>query len=241
MIENIPLVIDLYLDFYGTGEQCFMGMNDKAIFVMDPRLDSRNTNRAQTYAYASNMKLSAAATDGGGRFALGNRVGEYRLFDGQTNKDGKLKRCKTLLKGTRDPIKNVDVTFDGRYLLGTTAEYLVLIDTQLPGGVTGFGGESMGRNAPELISISLSQEDSVRYGLRDNNFTPARFEYGASGVEGTIVTTTGSLVVSWSLKAVLRGKIHKYSVKPMGDYIVATESGPGVSESTVAGNAVVAM
>ncbi|KAF4693405.1 vacuolar import and degradation protein 27 [Perkinsus olseni] len=223
-----------------TGEQCFMGMNDKAIFVMDPRLDSRNTNRAQTYAYASNVKLSAAATDGGGRFALGNRVGEYRLFDGQTNKDGQIKRCKTLLKGTGDPITKVDVTFDGRYLLGTTAKYLVLIDTQLSGGVTGFD-KSMGQNAPELISISLSQEDFVKYGLKDINFTPARFECGASGVEETIVTTTGSLMVSWSLKDVLRGKIHKYSVKPMGDYIVATESGPGASESTVAGNAVLAM
>ncbi|KAF4657931.1 vacuolar import and degradation protein 27 [Perkinsus chesapeaki] len=93
-----------------TGEQCFMGMNDKAVFVMDPRLDSRKTNRAQTYAYASNVKLSAAATDGGGRFALGNRIGEYRLFDGQTNKDGQIKRCKTLLKGTGDPIIKVDVT-----------------------------------------------------------------------------------------------------------------------------------
>ncbi|EEQ97885.1 hypothetical protein Pmar_PMAR025506 [Perkinsus marinus ATCC 50983] len=158
-----------------TGEQCFMAMNDKAVFVMDPRLDSRKTNRAQTYAYASNVKLSAAATDGGGRFALGNRVGEYRLFDGQTNKEGQIKRCKTLLKGTGDPIIKVDVTFDGRYLLGTTAKYLVLIDTQLPGGVTGFD-KSMGQNAPDLISISITQEDFVKYGLKDINFTPARFD-----------------------------------------------------------------
>ncbi|KAF4657933.1 vacuolar import and degradation protein 27 [Perkinsus chesapeaki] len=129
--------------------------------------------------------------------------------------------------------------FDGRYVLGTTAKYLVLIDTQLSGGITGFD-KSMGQNAPELISISLTQEDFIKYGLKDINFTPARFESGDHGEE-SIVTTTGSLMVSWKLKDVLRGRTNKYSLKPMGDYIVATESAPGATESSASGSAVVAM
>ncbi|EER02413.1 hypothetical protein Pmar_PMAR016781 [Perkinsus marinus ATCC 50983] len=98
----------------------------------------------------------------------------------------------------------------------------------------------MSQNAPDLISISITQEDFVKYGLKDINFTPARFECGPSGVEETIVTTTGSLMVTWNLKDVLRGRTHKYSVATMGDYIVATDSAPGVENST-AGNAVLAM
>lgn len=57
-------------------------------------------------------------SDMSGHILLGSKVGTMRLYDGDKNRDGNLKRAKTQLETLKEPIISVDVTADGSWILG---------------------------------------------------------------------------------------------------------------------------
>lgn len=61
-------------------------------------------------------------------------------------------------------------------------------------------------------------------GLEGATFTPARFDSNERGIADTrIVTSLGSVAVVWDFPKVKRGRHGAYSLKPMEDFIVATD------------------
>lgn len=189
---------------------------------MDPR--SEGTQRVRTHQYVSKPQISCLASDGQGHFVLGSRLGDFRLFDGEANKAGELKRAKTLVQGLGDPVMAVDVTTDGSWVLGTCDTYLILLKTKVEGG-TGFT-KSAGQKKPKPIKLQLTLEDRTALGIAGCKFTPARFDANEVGVlESLIVTSLGSVAVAWDFKKVKRGGsgIWAYSIKRTEDYIVATD------------------
>lgn len=209
-------------------ETTFLAINEKAIFLMDPRqkTDSISGNRVRTFNYATNVKLSAAATDSNSRIVVTNKTGQFRLFDGESNKDGDFKRAKTLLAGLGDPITHVEITNDGEWILATCATYLLLINTISSEGISGFV-KSIGSSA-HVITLALSHHDIAKHKLACINFTGAKFDE----VRNLIVTSTGSLAILWDFAKIKRGS-HVYSIKPMRDFILDAQIVQG-AETVVA-------
>ena len=70
-----------------------------------------------------------------------------------------MRMAKTAFPGLGSPITHVDVTYDGKWILGTTDSYMILISTVFKDKdgktKTGFSGR-MGNNiaAPRLLKLS---------------------------------------------------------------------------------------
>jgi hypothetical protein len=210
-------------------EQTFLGMNGKATFVMDPR-QSGASHRVRSYEYSSNPQLSCMASDANGHFVIGSRIGEFRLFDGEKGgKEGTIKKAKTLLQGFGDAVTHVDVTSDGQWILGTTDTYLILLEAKLGGGETAFEKPMPAANRPKPIRLQLKVEDIASMGLEGAKFTPARFEADEGRRDQRIVTSIGSVAVTWDFGKVRRARSEKgknsatYTLKRTEDFIVATD------------------
>jgi hypothetical protein len=76
-----------------------------------------------------------------GNLAIGSLSGEIRLYKevGQN--------AKTLLPGLGDPIRSVNMSIDGEWVLATTQTYLLVIPTMCSNGKTGFD-HRMGKEKP---------------------------------------------------------------------------------------------
>ena len=212
------------------GEKTFLGMNERSIFAIDPRMkpNEHTGNRVYSFTYATNVKLSTAATDREGHIVAGNRSGQLRLFDGQTNKEGELKRAKTLLSNlstSEVPITHVDVTADGKWIIATCANFLMLVSTD---GGSGFTKSISSSSSPPII-LSLSPSDIAKHGLTAIQFTGAKFDEQ----RGLIVTSTGSLAILWDFAKATAGRTNAYSIKPMKDYIVDIGNVGGRTSSSV--------
>lgn len=199
------------------GEKTFVGINDRSVFVMDPRVANP---RVRAFNYATNVKLSAAATDTGSHLAVGSKTGEIRLFDSTNpNRDGDIKRAKSLLPGLGDPILHVTLTANGEWLLATCATYLVLVQTVSDSGESGFL-KSMSKSTIEPIVLAISQADILKHKLCAISFQPAKFDEA----RGIILAATGSLAIMWDLKKIQTSGTISYSIKPMKDFILDAES-----------------
>jgi len=184
-----------------TTDQMVLGVSHNALFSLDPRLSDSN-KIAECKTYAQNPKMQVIATNQDGQVATGSVNGEIRLFSDIS------KRAKTLLPGLGDPLVGIDVTADGKYLLATTARYLLVVPTEVPDDAkarTGFD-VSLGKNKPTPIKLSLRSEDLVKYNIDRVNFTPARFNIGDNIDEHWILTSTGPYLVLWNFNSIIKHK-----------------------------------
>ena len=225
-VRKINSILPVSKSAQSSHEKTFLAMNEKSIFVMDPRI-GKTSIAGPAYTYSTNVKLSAAATDESGHIVIANKLGQFRLFDGETNRDDQLKRAKSLLSGVGDAVSHVDVTSDGRWVLGTASTYLVLINVyDEESQSTGFE-KSVSKSAEPVI-LALDPADVAQYKLNSIAFTAARFDE----TEKQIVSSTGSLAIIWDFANMKKTGDISYSVKPMKDYII---------ETNVGGQSVVAM
>jgi hypothetical protein len=217
-----------------TGEKTFLGMNERSLFLLDPRISgNQKSQRAMTFNYATNVKLSCAATDASGHIVAANKTGQLRLFDGESNRDGDMKKAKSLLAGCGDAITHIDVTSDGQWILATCSTYLVLVNVvSSDGKTTGF--QKSVSSSVEPITLSIHYTDIVKYKLKSIQFTPARFDESKK----LILTSTGSLAIVWDLGLLESTGDVVYSIKPMKEYILDTaaaqRAASSASESVVA-------
>lgn len=148
-----------------------------------------------------------------GGFALGNANGEIRLYK-QVGQN-----AKTLLPGLGEPIKAIDVSLDGEWLLATCQTYLLIVPTKLESGRTGFE-IPMGKLKPTPKKLSIRPQDRVKFDILDINFTPARFNNGDNINETSVVSSTGDFLLTWNFNYVKRGILNKYKIKKLPQYAV---------------------
>jgi hypothetical protein len=82
--------------------------------------------------YKTNPQFASICPSMTGGFAIGSETGEIRLYK-QVGQN-----AKTLLPGLGEPIKSIDVSLDGEWVLATCKSYLLIIPTTLSNGKTGF-------------------------------------------------------------------------------------------------------
>jgi len=193
----------------------FLALNENSLMRMDPRTKELMV-QSKTYAKGTRAKLSHMATTGTGYVAVASQNGDIRLFD-QIGKN-----AKTHLPGLGVPIKGIDVTEDGSFVLATTKDFLLLVDTRVQGEAKGGFLKSMGNKKPPPLRLALKPEDVVKHRINNVDFTPAHFNTGTS-MEKSIVTSTGPFVVVWNLRQVKQGNRNAYYIRRYRDNVVADE------------------
>jgi hypothetical protein len=163
----------------------FLGLDDNRLCRWDMRdrhgivqnLATANTpvlNWTQGHQFSRGTNFQCFASTGDGSIVVGSRDGKIRLYSGNS-----MRQAKTAFPGLGSPITHVDVTFDGKWILGTTDTYLILICTLFTDKdgkmKTGFNGRMGNRiAAPRLLK--LTPLDSHLAGV-NNKFQKAQFSW----------------------------------------------------------------
>jgi len=209
------------------GVKTFLALNRAGVFAIDPRAKRFShvlQNRTFQYTNTKNANISCGAPTEKGHIVMGTTAGEIRLFSASSLKgthDGEGKpRAINTLPGLGDPIIAIDVTRDGKWVLATCKDYLIVIPTTVENS-TGFD-VPFGRRKPAPFRLALNNKDTARAG-GEINFTPAHFNYAIDGTESKICTSTGNWLISWNFKQVTRTVGAPYSMIEYKEDVMAED------------------
>ncbi|KAH6782202.1 Vacuolar import/degradation [Perilla frutescens var. hirtella] len=197
----------------------FLGLDDNRLCRWDMR--DRNgmvqnivdestpvLNWTQGHQFSRGTNFQCFATTGDGSIVVGSLDGKIRLYSISS-----MRMAKTAFPGLGSPITHVDVTFDGKWILGTTDTYLILICslfTDKDGKTkTGFAGRMGNRiSAPRLLK--LNPVDSHMAGA--SKFRNAQFSWVTENgrQERHLVATVGKFSVIWNFQQVKDGSHECY-------------------------------
>ncbi|KAK9054337.1 hypothetical protein SSX86_025415 [Deinandra increscens subsp. villosa] len=198
----------------------FLGLDDNRLCRWDMRdrhgivqnLADANApvlNWTQGHQFSRGTNFQCFATTGDGSIVVGSVDGKIRLYSVSS-----MRQAKTAFPGLGSPITHVDVTYDGKWILGTTDTYLILICTLFTDkdgkSKTGFAGRMGNRiAAPRLLK--LNPLDSHRAGMF-NKFRGAQFSWVTEDgkQERHLVATVGKFSVIWNFQQVKDGSHECY-------------------------------
>ena len=197
-----------------TPAQTFLGLSRNALFRIDPRVSGNKLVEENLKQYASKNDFSAAATTEKGYIAVASNKGDVRLFDRLGI------NAKTHIPALGEPIIGLDVSADGRWVLATCKNYLLLIDTLQKGGKNegklGFEKSFAKDDKPQPKRLALTPSHVAQFQHETKtplSFTPAKFNTGIDQNETSIITSTGPFIVTWSMKKVIANNKEPYAIK----------------------------
>ncbi|XP_074343281.1 protein CYPRO4 [Apium graveolens] len=201
-------------------ESTFLGLDDNRLCQWDMRdragmvqtIASANSpvlhwNQGHQFSRGTNFQCFASTGDGS--IVVGSLDGKIRLYSNKS-----MRQAKTAFPGLGSPITHVDVTYDGKWVLGTTDTYLILICTLFTDKdgktKTGFGGR-MGNKIPAPRLLKLTPVDSHMAG-KNNKFHGGQFSWVTEGgkQERHLVATVGKFSVVWNFQQVKNSAHHCY-------------------------------
>jgi len=170
--------------------------------TIDPRTKEK---LVEEFQMKTNPKFSSIATTGLGQWAIGSSDGSIRLYN-------KTMRAKTKLPGLGAGIKHIEVTEDGKWVLATTKTYLVLVPTEMPDSFKLGFDVRMGKKKPNPFRLRLKPRDMANFGIKEVDFTAAKFNMGKDTEEKWIVTATGNHIIKWNFDRVKKGFLQDYLI-----------------------------
>ncbi|KAL7590798.1 protein CYPRO4 [Lactuca sativa] len=193
-------------------DSTFLGLNDNILSQWDMRdrrgvvqniahSDSPVLNWTKGHQFSRGTNFQCFATTGDGSIVVGSIDGKIRLYSTTS-----MRQAKTAFPGLGSPITHVDVTYDGKWILGTTDTYLILISTLFTDKdgktKTGFSGR-MGSKIPAPRLLKLTPVDSHTAG-KQNKFHGGRFSWVTESgkQERHLVATVGNFSVIWDFRRV---------------------------------------
>lgn len=193
-------------------ESTFLGLDDNVLSQWDMRdrrgivqniahSDSPVLNWTKGHQFSRGTNFQCFATTGDGSIVVGSLDGKIRLYSTTS-----MRMAKTAFPGLGSPITHVDVTYDGKWILGTTDTYLILICTLFTDKdgktKTGFSGR-MGSKIPAPRLLKLTPVDSHTAG-KQNKFHGGRFSWVTESgkQERHLVATVGNYSVIWDFRRV---------------------------------------
>ncbi|KAB5541333.1 hypothetical protein DKX38_014307 [Salix brachista] len=194
-------------------ESTFLGLDNNRLCQWDMRDrrgivqnifnggDSPVLNWNQGHQFSRGTNFQCFASTGDGSIVVGSLDGKIRLYSKTS-----MRQAKTAFPGLGSPITHVDVTYDGKWVLGTTDTYLILICTLFTDkdGKTknGFGGR-MGNKIPAPRLLKLTPLDSHLAGA-NNKFHGGHFSWVTENgkQERHLVITVGKFSVIWDFQRV---------------------------------------
>jgi len=189
-------------------ESTFMGLDDNRLCRWDMRdkhgivQDTGITvlSWADGHQFSRGTNFQCFATTGDGCVVVGSSDGKIRLY-GKTS----MRMAKTSFPGLGSPITHVDVTYDGKWIVGTTDTYLILISTVFTDKdgktKTGFSGR-MGHKIPAPRLLKLKPVDAYLAGK--NKFHGGQFSWVTESgkQERHLVAAVGNFSVIWNFRQV---------------------------------------
>lgn len=193
-------------------ESTFLGLDDNRLCQWDMR-DKKgivqkiaNANSpvlqwSQGHQFSRGTNFQCFATAGDGSIVVGSLDGKIRLYSRTT-----MRQAKTAFPELGSPITSVDVTYDGKWVLGTTDTYLILICTLFTDkdGKTKTGFSSrMGNKIPAPRLLKLNPVDAHLAGS-DNKFHAGHFSWVTESgkQEKHLVATVGKFSVIWNFQQI---------------------------------------
>ncbi|KAG5023504.1 hypothetical protein AAZX31_07G195900 [Glycine max] len=194
-------------------ESTFLGLDDNRLCQWDMRdrkgivqniataSSSPVLHWSQGHQFSRGTNFQCFATTGDGSIVVGSLDGKIRLYSKTS-----MRMAKTAFPGLGSPITSVDVTYDGKWVLGTTDTYLVLICTLFTDKdgrtKTGFSGR-MGNRIPAPRLLKLTPLDSHLAGA-NNKFHGGHFSWVTENgkQERHLVATVGKFSVIWDFQQV---------------------------------------
>lgn len=190
----------------------FLGLDDNRLCQWDMRdrrgmvqnLADGNSpvlNWTQGHQFSRGTNFQCFASTGDGSIVVGSLDGKIRLYSKTS-----MRQAKTAFPGLGSPITHVDVTYDGKWVLGTTDTYLILICTLFTDKdgrtKTGFGGR-MGNKVSAPRLLKLTPVDAHMAGA-NNKFHGGQFSWVTEEgkQERHIVVTAGKFSVIWNFEQV---------------------------------------
>ncbi|KAJ4831160.1 Protein cypro4 [Turnera subulata] len=173
----------------------FLGWDDNRLFA--------------GHQFARGTNFQCFASTGDGSIVVGSLDGRIRLYSINS-----MRQAKTAFPGLGSPTTHVDVTFDGKWILGTADTYVILICslfTDKDGKTkTGFNGR-MGNKIAAPRLLKLTPLDSHLAGAR-NKFRNAQFSWVTENgkQERHLVATVGKFSVIWNFQQVMNGSHECY-------------------------------
>lgn len=135
---------------------CRWDMRDKRGMVQDISSSAVSPvlEWAQGHNFSRGTNFQCFASTGDGSIVVGSLDGKIRLYSNSS-----MRMAKTAFPGLGSPITHVDVTYDGKWILGTSDTYLILICTLFKDKdgkeKTGFSGRMGNRiSAPRLLKLT---------------------------------------------------------------------------------------
>ncbi|XP_022896809.1 protein CYPRO4-like [Olea europaea var. sylvestris] len=193
-------------------ESTFLGLDDNRLSQWDMRekqgivqkianAGSPVLHWTQGHQFSRGTNFHCFATTGDGSIVVGSLDGKIRLYSRTS-----MRQAKTAFPGLGSPITSVDVTYDGKWVLGTTDTYLILICTLFTDKdgktKTGFSGR-MGNKIPAPRLLKLTPVDAHMAGS-DNKFHAGHFSWVTESgkQERHLVATVGKFSVIWNFQQV---------------------------------------
>ncbi|OAY38957.1 protein CYPRO4 [Manihot esculenta] len=180
---------------------CQWDMRDKRGMVQSIGGESPVLSWSQGHQFSRGTNFQCFASTGDGSIVVGSIDGKIRLYSRTS-----MRQARTAFPGLGSPITHVDVTYDGKWVLGTTDTYLVLICTLFTDKdgktKTGFSGR-MGNKIPAPRLLKLTPLDSHLAGV-NNKFHGGHFSWVTESgkQERHLVATVGKFSVIWDFQQV---------------------------------------
>ncbi|KAH9324652.1 hypothetical protein KI387_004830 [Taxus chinensis] len=190
-------------------ESTFLGLDDNRLCRWDMRdrvgavqqINSPVLGWAEGHQFSRGTNFQCFATSGDGSIVVGSSDGKIRLY-GKTS----MRQAKTAFPGLGSPITHVDVTYDGKWILGTTDTYLILISTVFTDKdgktKTGFSGRMGNRiAAPRLLKLTPVH---AHLAGKKNKLHGGQFSWVTEGgrQERHLVASIGNFSIIWNFKQV---------------------------------------
>ena len=195
--------------------QCdIVGINKNKIFAMDGRVNRKNKIvEDKVYGSGSSKNFTCISTPGFNAVATGSDDGNIRLYSDIT------KNAKTLIPCFGDPIRSLDITKSGDYILATCDKYIMLINTRGENNENAFT-YCLKRARRKPKTLKLSPVDIVKYGLQDDCYTPAKFNVSKTNNETRITSSLGQYIIVWNLDDVKNGIIDAYKLRNVNEFVL---------------------
>ncbi|KAJ4913785.1 hypothetical protein Rs2_08406 [Raphanus sativus] len=152
------------------------------------------------HQFSRGTNFQCFATTGDGSIVVGSLDGKIRLYSSNT-----MRQAKTAFPGLGAPVTHVDATYDGKWIVGTTDTYLIVICTLFTDKAgktkTGFEGR-MGNKIAAPRLLKLRPLDAHLAGS-NNKFRNAQFSWVTEDgkQERHVVATVGKFSVNMELSA----------------------------------------
>ena len=218
-----------------TSEQTILGVSQKSIFKLDPRINSDNKVVLDSAKdYVTKYNFSSLATTEAGNIAVGSEKGDIKLYDRLGI------RAKTAIPSLGQPIRYLCASADGRWLLATCDSLLLLMDTTIKTGKNagnlGFLKSFPAAENVKTYILRVSPQHAtymLNFTKKPIKFTRAYFNAGVNKQEDSILTSTGPFAVTWSLKKILKNDPNPYIVHRFESDIVEDNFKFGTNQRVV--------